>query len=116
MLVLEGANGPVGALAGFRHQGTFHAYKTGWDPDWQRFGLGIELHARAIERVRAEGYTVYDFLSGRGDHKTALGGEEQPTASWIAPSGVAGLLLRGREQAARKRNAPQGDGSDGSSR
>lgn len=111
LYVYEHQGSVVGALLGLRHKDTLSIYKTGWDPDYKRFGMGIALAAEAMAWMRTEGLTTFDYLRGSEPHKYEFGAADRTDCTVLRPSGVRGYLLRLRETASiRKAGAESGRG------
>ena len=100
VLLLDHSGGPVAGLLGLRHGSTFSVYKTGWDPGWRRFGLGIALGAEAMRWASEHGITTFDYLRGRRPHKYDLGCTDVVDESVILPRGLIGRVLLERERRA----------------
>lgn len=103
LYLLESNEGPVAALLGFQYKRTFANYKTGWDPNHGRLGLGIALHAAAMRRAVAEGLDLVDFLRSQGAHKYSLGGTDRNDVCLLRSRGIGGAALRLREEGASVR-------------
>lgn len=86
----------IGALLGFDFGDSFCSYKTGWDPAHHQLGLGVLMHAAAIERAKERGAATYDFLRGTEAHKYQLGGVDRVDNSYIVGSSPATTLMRQR--------------------
>lgn len=86
----------IGALLGFGFGRTFCSYKTGWDPAHHHLGLGVLMHAAAIERAKERDVTTYDFLRGTEAHKYRLGGVDRVDRSYIVGSSALTLMMRQR--------------------
>jgi len=100
LYLLESGDGPIAALLGFQYRRTFANYKTGWDPDHARLGLGIALHAASMRRAVGEGLEVVDFLRSQGGHKYSLGATDRHDVCLLRSRGVGGAMLRLREEGA----------------
>lgn len=85
-------------LVGFQYAGKFFEYKTGWDPDLHKLGLGKILKTDSVERAIDEGLKVYDFMRGSERYKYRLGGEDRVDTTALVPVGITGWLLRLRER------------------
>lgn len=96
--LIEHDGRPVAALLGFDYGTTFSAYKSGWDPAFSRFGLGLLLHAGAIERALNAGLTRYDFLRGPHPHKLRLGGRPVDSSTFMVPTPPLGPVLLRRDR------------------
>ena len=77
---------------------TFSVYKTGWDPDYARFSLGITMGTVAMEWAETQGLTTFDYLRGPRGHKKDLGCEAVADVSVVRSSGITGVLLEQRER------------------
>lgn len=96
--LLEGPQEPVGALLVFCTPSSMSSYKTGWNPAHADLGVGIRLHADAIESAIAEGLDLYDFLRGTGGHKYTLNAQDYADVTYGRFKGPGGRVLRYREQ------------------
>jgi CelD/BcsL family acetyltransferase involved in cellulose biosynthesis len=103
LLVKEHEGTVVAALLGFRHKDTFSVYKTGWNPEYKRYGLGIALAAAAMRWMQSEGLTVFDYLRGSEPHKYEFGAVDAIDYTLLTDSGLRGRLLRMREATAARR-------------
>ncbi len=56
------------------YRGTVFLLQEGYDPAWERHGVGNILRAMVFERLIAEGWEHYDFLAGVTDHKRSWAG------------------------------------------
>lgn len=98
ILLLERNDDVVAGLLGFCHRDTFSIYKTGWDPELARLGLGVALGAEAMRWAEGQGLVVVDYLRGSGAHKATLGCEVIHDHSVISAHGIRGHLLHLRER------------------
>jgi CelD/BcsL family acetyltransferase involved in cellulose biosynthesis len=83
LLVLERGSERVGMLFGFMFRDTFSVYKTGWDPEYARLGIGIALGSAAMRRAEDEGALVFDYLRGAGGHKHGFGAVNRTDVSLV---------------------------------
>lgn len=103
MYVLEDDGMVISALFGLVQGATFSIYKTGWDPDYKRFGLGIALATAALQWSQANGIATVDYLRGSEAHKYELGALDRVDSTLLVPRGVTGRLLAWREDMALRR-------------
>ena len=101
-LLEKGPHTVVGALLVFRHSGVLSTYKTGWDPAYASFGVGIAMHSAAMHMAWAEGFDTFDFLRGQGAHKYSLGAVDRHDVCLLLPVGLRGTLLSLREAGAER--------------
>ncbi|HLP07896.1 MAG TPA: GNAT family N-acetyltransferase [Opitutaceae bacterium] len=79
-LAVEGV--PVACYYGFRHAARAYYYLGGFDPAWQRHGVGNLVVDYAQRRARDEGAAVFDFLRGREPYKYRWGAHDEQV--WTA--------------------------------
>ncbi len=116
LLLLEHEEDVVAALLGFRHRSALAVYKTGWDPEYKRYGLGIALAFEAMKWMKLQGLTTLDYLRGSEPHKYELGALDRTDVTLVAGSGVGSWLLKQREMAGARRSGPEsGRGMTGTS-
>jgi CelD/BcsL family acetyltransferase involved in cellulose biosynthesis len=60
---------PVAALYGFLVDKKFYFYQSGFDPNYERYSVGMLLLAHTIEEAIREGADEYDFLHGNESYK-----------------------------------------------
>jgi CelD/BcsL family acetyltransferase involved in cellulose biosynthesis len=74
----------VACYYGFLTGGRAYYYLGGFDPAWERFGVGHQVVAHAIEEAAREGATEFDFLRGREPYKYRWGARDTPTRrAWL---------------------------------
>ena len=98
ILLLEHGDRVVAGMLGIVAGDTFSVYKTGWDPDYARFSLGITMGTVAMEWAETQGLTTFDYLRGPRGHKKDLGCEAVADVSVVRSSGITGVLLEQRER------------------
>ena len=98
ILLLEQGDRVVAGMLGIVAGPTFSVYKTGWDPDYARFSLGITMGTVAMEWAETQGLTTFDYLRGPRGHKKDLGCEAVADVSVVRSSGLTGVLLEQRER------------------
>jgi len=98
ILLLEHEDRVVAGMLGIVAGPTFSVYKTGWDPDYARFSLGITMGTVAMEWAESQGLTTFDYLRGPRGHKKDLGCEAIADVSVVRSSGLTGVLLEQRER------------------
>jgi CelD/BcsL family acetyltransferase involved in cellulose biosynthesis len=64
--VLEHGGRPVAFLLGFLAHGVYHAFETGFDPQWAEQSPGLVLHFLALERLHDERLREFDFGHAHG--------------------------------------------------
>jgi CelD/BcsL family acetyltransferase involved in cellulose biosynthesis len=62
-------------LLALRNESTVFSYLSAFDPQFEAFGFGRELLARAFEYAFANGYQRWDFLRGEEPYKFSWGAE-----------------------------------------
>jgi CelD/BcsL family acetyltransferase involved in cellulose biosynthesis len=62
---------------GFAHRGTVYYYLSGYDPAFEKLGLGNLVVAHAIEQSLQEGAHSFDFLRGAEEYKHAWGARDR---------------------------------------
>lgn len=60
------------------NESTIFSYLSAFDPQWEAFGFGRELLARAFEYAFANGYQHWDFLRGDEAYKFSWGAQPAP--------------------------------------
>jgi CelD/BcsL family acetyltransferase involved in cellulose biosynthesis len=77
----------VGAYYGLRSGHAAYAYLGGFDPAFEREGLGTFLLGRAIARAAEQGARSFSFLRGREAYKYAWGAMDRPNRwmRWTPP-------------------------------
>lgn len=103
LFVFEHETTVVAAMFCLLHRDTISIYKTGWDPDYKRFGLGIALAVAALEWAHALGLATVDYLRGSEPHKYELGGVDRVDATLLRSAGLSGRVLAWRESMSRRR-------------
>jgi len=98
ILLLEQGDRVVAGMLGIVAGDSFSVYKTGWDPDYARFSLGITMGTVAMEWAESQGLTTFDYLRGPRGHKKDLGCEAVADVSVVRSSGLTGVLLEQRER------------------
>jgi CelD/BcsL family acetyltransferase involved in cellulose biosynthesis len=61
-----------------RNQSTIFSYLSAYDPEYESFGCGRELLARALNYAHSEGYRFWDFLRGDEPYKSTWGAQQIP--------------------------------------
>lgn len=112
MFLLEGLQGPAAALLVFCTPTSMSSYKTGWDPRFAELGLGIRLHAEAIQKSIEEGLRLYDFLRGTGAHKYALNAHDYVDVTYGRFAGLPGRALEFRERSSYRPSEPNRDAKE----
>jgi len=96
------------------YRGAVYLLQEGYDPAWEKHGVGNILRAMIFERLIAEGWQRYDFLAGVTDHKRSWAGAVTEgvriTARGPSLRGTGIALL---ERAARAARALRGRGDPG---
>jgi CelD/BcsL family acetyltransferase involved in cellulose biosynthesis len=101
-LDLDGA--PAAAWYGFSFGDTVYYYQGGWDPMWQRHGIGMVLTGLMIRRAIERGYRRFDFLRGEEPYKaTWTSTARQCREIVILRAGWRGAVLGGLDWIARRR-------------
>lgn len=59
----------IAVAYGFFYRNRFSYYQTGFDPDWERYGVGTALLVELLEHGYKEGWSEFDFLRGNEDYK-----------------------------------------------
>lgn len=98
ILLLEHDSSTVGAMYGLISGETFSVYKTGWDPSYSQFSLGVTMGATAMTWAQSRELLEFDYLRGPREHKRDLGCVPVADLSVILPSGTSGRLLELRER------------------
>ena len=68
---------PAAVFYGFAHQGTVYYYLSGYDPRYEKLGIGNLIVAHAIDEAIREGATTFDFLRGAEEYKYAWGATDR---------------------------------------
>jgi CelD/BcsL family acetyltransferase involved in cellulose biosynthesis len=86
-----------------RHGDTMFALQTGFDTDWESFGVGEVASGYAIESAITEGCHFYDFGTGWAERKTRWGAEGIRPLSHISLYGQSAVasVVATRDVAAR---------------
>ena len=101
-LDLDGA--PAAAWYGFPFGDTVYHYQGGWDPVWQRRGVGMVLTGLMIRRAIERGYRRFDFLRGDEPYKATWTSTARMSRELvIIRDGWRGAVLRGLDWIARRR-------------
>jgi CelD/BcsL family acetyltransferase involved in cellulose biosynthesis len=66
---LKTEDNSIAVAYGFCYRDRFSYYQTGFDPDWERYGVGTTLLVQLIEYGYKEGWSEFDFLRGDEDYK-----------------------------------------------
>jgi CelD/BcsL family acetyltransferase involved in cellulose biosynthesis len=69
LFVLNIDGHPAAALYGFRYGRTFHFYQSGFDPNFERYSVGLITLGLTIQAAIEEGATEYDLLHGDEAYK-----------------------------------------------
>jgi CelD/BcsL family acetyltransferase involved in cellulose biosynthesis len=99
-MVTAGSGAAVAGYLGFEHGGTYYAAKSGWDPEYARFGPGHLALGCALEHAAAAGLHTVDLMRGDGPHKQVWTSESESVSWWmVGRPGATGaaqkVLLRG---------------------
>jgi CelD/BcsL family acetyltransferase involved in cellulose biosynthesis len=62
------------------HRGAICSYLSAFDPEYEKFGCGRELLARALHYACTHGYRCWDFLRGDEPYKLDWGAQLVPKA------------------------------------
>ncbi|MFL6656103.1 MAG: GNAT family N-acetyltransferase [Sulfurifustis sp.] len=60
---------PAAALYGFNYNRVFYFYQSGFDPDFNKYSVGLVIMGLAIKSAIEEGVALYDFLHGDEQYK-----------------------------------------------
>jgi CelD/BcsL family acetyltransferase involved in cellulose biosynthesis len=84
---------PAAAFYGFRYQGVFYFYQSGFDPGLSKLSVGMVSLGLAIQSALEEGAEEFDFLYGDEPYKF-LWARQARELGWmeIYPPGMAGML------------------------
>jgi len=87
---------PAAAWYGFACGDTVYYYQGGWDPVWQRQGIGMVLAGLMIRRAIERGYQRFDFLRGEEPYKATWTSTARLCREVvIIRAGWRGAVLRG---------------------
>ncbi|MBI4169884.1 MAG: GNAT family N-acetyltransferase [Acidobacteria bacterium] len=93
---------PVAALYGFRYNGVFSFYQSGFDPNYAGFAAGLVTMGLAIRSVLEEGASEFDMLQGFERYKEHWAREARPLGRLdFYPPHLRGLLYRGTMELSR---------------
>lgn len=70
LFVLRLNGTPAAALYGFNYHGTFYFYQSGFDPEFNRYSVGLVTMGLAIRHALEERARIYDFLRGDEPYKS----------------------------------------------
>ncbi len=76
--VLEANEKAVASQYAFRWRDKIFHYQTGFDPEYERYSVGLISTGLMIEAAIRENLREYDFLRGREDYKYHWAKEERP--------------------------------------
>ena len=79
ILLLEQGDRVVAGMLGIVAGSTFSVYKTGWDPDYARFSLGITMGPVAMDWAETQGLTTFDYLRGPAATRRTWAARPSPT-------------------------------------
>ena len=80
--VLRAGTAAVAAYLGFLHRGVLYSYLGGFDPAFERIGIGNLLIDEAMRAALHGGARAFDFLRGREAYKYRWGAADRPTRRW----------------------------------
>nr|WP_095871750.1 GNAT family N-acetyltransferase [Streptomyces sp. TLI_235] len=98
----------VGALYGFRWNGSFAYYQIGWDQAWAPLRLGTVLISETVRACAEQGLHTFDFLRGTEPYKYRFGAVDHHDDTRLLPRGPSGALLalKHRVKTARPKEIP----------
>jgi CelD/BcsL family acetyltransferase involved in cellulose biosynthesis len=106
LFVLWVSGEPAAALYGFRYQGTFSFYQSGFDPRFARRSVGLVMMGLAIQSAFEEGAVEFDFLHGAEGYKFLWARDRRHLMRMeVDPPGAYARVLRaaiGTERSARR--------------
>lgn len=86
---------PAAALYGFNYKGIFYFYQSGFDPDYQKYSVGLVTMGLVIEKAIDEGATEYDLLHGEEEYKFLWARDERELVRLeFYPPRVRGTIYR----------------------
>lgn len=93
ILQLDGK--PAAALYGFKYNGVFYFYQSGFDPDFGRHSVGLVTMGLAIKSAIEEGTEDYDLLHGHEQYKFLWARDERELVRLeLYPPRARGALYR----------------------
>ena len=93
LLSLDGQ--PAAALYGFRYQGVFYFYQSGFDPAFNRFSVGMLVLGLAIRNAIEAGMRECDLLHGDEEYKFKWSsGQRRLLRLSLCPPSARGVLHR----------------------
>ena len=101
LTLLTVADRPIAAMYIFTYAGTYRAFSTGYDREWQRFGPGRQAMAQAMRDAITQGVSQFDLLRGAEPYKRLLTDLSHELVFVQAPVSPLGILVRGVHAAAR---------------
>jgi CelD/BcsL family acetyltransferase involved in cellulose biosynthesis len=69
LFLLELSGKPVAAHYGFKYQGKFYSYLSGFDPKYFKYSVGTLLTAHVMRTCIESGLVEFDFMRGAEEHK-----------------------------------------------
>lgn len=86
---------PAAALYGFRYNGVFYFYQSGFDPDFSKYSVGLVAMGLSIKSAIEEGARDYDMLHGEEQYKFLWAQDERELVRLeLYPPRVRGALYR----------------------
>lgn len=86
---------PAAALYGFRYNGTFYFYQSGFEPALGKYSVGLVTMGLAIKSAIEEGAAEYDLLHGDEEYKFLWGRNERELVRLdLFPPRVHGMYYR----------------------
>lgn len=92
---------PIAAMYVFNYAGTFRAFSTGYDREWQKFGPGRQVMAQAIRDAITQGAGQFDLLRGAEPYKRLLTDQSHERVFVQAPVSPLGMIVQGVHAATR---------------
>lgn len=86
---------PVAAIYGFQYNHEFYYYQSGFNPDYQRYSVGLVAMAYAIQNAIGEQVKLFDFLRGDESYKFLWTRDYRELIRLeLYPTGVRGTFYR----------------------
>lgn len=86
---------PAAALYGFNYKGTFYFYQSGFNPEYQKYSVGLVTMGLVIERAIDEEATEYDLLHGEEEYKFLWARDERELVRLeLYPPRARGMFYR----------------------
>jgi CelD/BcsL family acetyltransferase involved in cellulose biosynthesis len=102
MYVLNLDGQPAGVMYGFLYNGRFYFYQHGFDPQHERFSVGLVLMGLTIQAALEEGAIEFDMLWGTETYKSLWARDQRQLAQVQAfPPHMAGIVQRRTLEAER---------------